>query len=136
MPSAPSVSVSITGSGLFTPPASITNAELAASLTVSVEKWNADHAVDIAAGTVDARELPDETFIEKASGIASRYVMEKSGVLDPDRMRPILPLRSEDELGVQAEMSMPAILDALVQAGRRSSDVDAVIVGCSNLQRA
>ncbi|MCH9837537.1 beta-ketoacyl-ACP synthase III [bacterium] len=136
MPSAPSVSVSITGSGLFTPPASITNAELAASLTVSVEKWNADHAVDIAAGTVGARELPDETFIEKASGIASRYVMEKSGVLDPDRMRPILPLRSEDELGVQAEMSMPAILDALVQAGRRSSDVDAVIVGCSNLQRA
>ena len=135
MSPASSVGVSITGTGLFTPPESITNAELAASLTASVEKWNVDHADEIAAGTVAARDLPDEAFIEKASGIGSRYVMEKSGVLDPDRMRPILPMRTEDELGLQAEMSMPAILDALAQAGRQPSDVDAVIVGCSNLQR-
>jgi beta-ketodecanoyl-[acyl-carrier-protein] synthase len=33
-------------------------------------------------------------------------------------------------------MAMPAILEALAQAGRKGSDVDAVIVGCSNLQRA
>ena len=136
MAPASTVSVSITGSGLFTPPESISNAELAASLIASVEKWNADHGDDIAAGTVAARDLPDEAFIEKASGIGSRYVMEKSGVLDPDRMRPILPLRAEAELGVQAEMSMPAILEALAQAGRHPTDVDAVIVGCSNLQRA
>ncbi len=136
MASAPSASVSITGTGLFTPDESISNAELAASLTASVEKWNADHADEIAAGSIVARELPDEEFIEKASGIASRYVMEKSGVLDPDRMRPRLPLRTEDELGIQAEMSLPAIHEALDQAGRSPSDVDAVIVGCSNLQRA
>jgi beta-ketodecanoyl-[acyl-carrier-protein] synthase len=131
-----SVDVSITGTGLFTPSESISNAELAASLSASVERWNADHADEIAAGTMTARELPDEAFIEKASGIASRFVMEKSGVLDPDRMRPRLPLRSEDELGIQAEMSLPAIHEALGQAGREPSDVDAVIVGCSNLQRA
>ncbi len=136
MPPASPVGVSITGTGLFTPPESISNAELAASLTASVERWNAEHADEIGAGTVAARDLPDEAFIEKASGIGSRYVMEKSGVLDPDRMRPILPLRGEDELGVQAEMSMPAILEALAQAGRQPSEVDAVIVGCSNLQRA
>jgi beta-ketodecanoyl-[acyl-carrier-protein] synthase len=136
MTPATSASVSITGTGLFTPPESISNAELAASLTASVETWNAENADRIAAGISAARDLPDEAFIEKASGIGSRYVMEKSGVLDPDRMRPILPLRSEDELGVQAEMSMPAILEALAQAGREPSDVDAVIVGCSNLQRA
>jgi beta-ketodecanoyl-[acyl-carrier-protein] synthase len=136
MTPATSASVSITGTGLFTPPESISNAELAASLTASVEMWNAENADRIAAGISAARDLPDEAFIEKASGIGSRYVMEKSGVLDPDRMRPILPLRSEDELGVQAEMSMPAILEALAQAGREPSDVDAVIVGCSNLQRA
>jgi beta-ketodecanoyl-[acyl-carrier-protein] synthase len=136
MTPATSASVSITGTGLFTPPESISNAELAASLTASVEMWNAENADRIAAGISAARDLPDEAFIEKASGIGSRYVMEKSGVLDPHRMRPILPLRSEDELGVQAEMSMPAILEALAQAGREPSDVDAVIVGCSNLQRA
>ncbi|MGK0277124.1 MAG: beta-ketodecanoyl-[acyl-carrier-protein] synthase, partial [Ilumatobacter sp.] len=58
------------------------------------------------------------------------------GVLDPDRMRPRLETRSEDELGIQAEMALPAIREALAQAGRQGSDVDAVIVGCSNLQRA
>jgi len=129
-------SVSITGTGLFTPPESISNAELAASLTASVEKWNGAHAAEIEAGAVEARSAPDEAFIVKASGIESRYVMEKSGVLDPDRMRPRLETRSEDELGIQAEMALPAIREALAQAGRQESDVDAVIVGCSNLQRA
>ena len=130
------VGVSITGTGLFTPTESISNAELAASLSRSVEHWNALHVDEISAGTLVARDLPDEAFILKASGIASRHVMEKSGVLDPERMRPHLPLRTEDELGVQAEMSMPAIHEALAQAGRQPGDVDAVIVGCSNLQRA
>ena len=131
-----SVSVSITGTGLFTPSESISNAELAASLTASVEKWNAEHADEIAAGKFEARALPDEEFIEKASGIGSRFVMEKSGVLDPDRMRPHLPTRAEDELSVTAEMAMPAIHQALEQAGRTGADVDAVILGASNLQRA
>ncbi len=129
-------SVSITGTGLFTPPESVSNAELVASLTEAVLKWNAEHAEEIAGGEVAERNVPDEEFIVKASGIQRRYVMEKSGVLDPARMRPRLETRGEDELGIQAEMSMPAILEALAQAGREPSDVDAVIVGCSNLQRA
>ena len=129
-------SVSITGTGLFTPSESISNAELCASLAASVEKWNAEHADEVAAGTLVKRSVPDEEFIVKASGIESRYVMEKTGVLDPDRMRPRLETRSEDQLGIQAEMALPAIRDALAQAGRVDTDVDAVIVGCSNLQRA
>lgn len=128
--------VSITGTGLFTPPESISNAELVTSLTESATTWNTEHAAEIGRGEVAERALPDEQFIVKASGIEARYVMEKSGVLDPTRMRPRLDTRSEDELGVQAEMSLPAIHDALAQAGRSPSDVDAVIVGCSNLQRA
>ncbi len=129
-------SVSITGTGLFTPTESISNAELCVSLTASVERWNDDHAAEIAAGSLIARSAPDEAFILKASGIESRYVMEKSGVLDPDRMRPRLETRSEGQLGIQAEMALPAIREALAQAGRTGADVDAVIVGCSNLQRA
>jgi beta-ketodecanoyl-[acyl-carrier-protein] synthase len=129
-------SVSITGTGLFTPPESISNAELVASLTEAVLKWNAEHAEEIARGDVAERAVPDEEFIVKASGIERRYVMEKSGVLDPARMRPRLETRREDQLGIQAEMSMPAIHEALAQAGREPGDVDAVIVGCSNLQRA
>jgi beta-ketodecanoyl-[acyl-carrier-protein] synthase len=129
-------SVSITGTGLFTPPDSVSNAELVASLTEAVLKWNAEHAEEIATGEVAERAVPDEEFIVKASGIERRYVMEKSGVLDPARMRPRLETRGEDQLGIQAEMSMPAIHEALAQAGREPGDVDAVIVGCSNLQRA
>jgi beta-ketodecanoyl-[acyl-carrier-protein] synthase len=129
-------SVSITGSGLFTPPETITNAELVASLIEATLKWNAEHAEQIAAGELTERPLPDEEFIVRASGIERRHVMEKSGVLDPARMRPRLETRSEDELGIQAEMALPAIDEALAQAGRSRGDVDAVIVGCSNLQRA
>ncbi len=128
--------VVITGTGLFAPPNQISNAELVASLTVAVERWNSEHAADIAAGLLTERSAPNEEFIVKASGIESRYVMDKEGVLDPDRLRPRLELRSEDQLGLQAEMAMPAILGALAQAGRTGADVDAIIVGCSNLQRA
>ncbi|MEM9710961.1 MAG: beta-ketoacyl-ACP synthase III [Actinomycetota bacterium] len=128
--------VVISGTGLFTPAESIDNDELVASLTVATERWNAEHADDIATGTVEARPLPDASFIEKASGITARYVVEKSGVLDPDRLRPRLPTRSEDELGLQAEMAIPAIEEALAAAGREPTDVDAIILGASNLQRA
>lgn len=130
------VDVSITGTGLFTPPESVSNAELVESLSESASKWNAEHAEEIASGELSERALPNEEFILKASGIKSRYVMEKSGVLDPDRMRPRLEQRSEDQIGIQAEMALPAVREALAQAGRAEADVDAVIVGCSNLQRA
>jgi beta-ketodecanoyl-[acyl-carrier-protein] synthase len=131
-----STEVVITGTGLFTPPHAITNAELAASLTIAVEAWNAEHAADIEAGVALARTLPDAEFIEKASGIKSRYVMEREGVLDPERLRPHLPTRTEDEPSLQVEMSLPAVYEALAQAGRRPDEVDCVIVGCSNIQRA
>ena len=133
-PIAPSVVV--TGTGLAHPPHTVSNAELVASLAESVRIWNDAHADEIERGEIAARAVPDEEFIVKASGIRSRYVIEKEGVLDPMRMRPLLPRRSEDELGIQAEMSLPAVMEALEQAGRTPADVDAIIVGCSNLQRA
>ncbi len=128
--------VVITGTGLYTPPYSISNAELAASLSIAVNRWNGDHASEIEAGVIEARTLPDPEFIEKASGIKSRYVMDKVGVLDPERFRPHLPTRTEDEHSLQVEMSLPAVHEALAQAGRRPDEVDCVIVGCSNIQRA
>lgn len=128
--------VVITGTGLFTPPHSISNAELVASLTAAVERWNADHADEIGRGELAPRSAPDEEFIVKASGIRSRHVVEKAGVLDPERLRPRLECRAEDRLGIQAEMSLPAVHEALAAAGRSAAEVDAIIVGCSNLQRA
>ena len=126
----------ITGTGLFTPPDSVTNAELVASLGAANEKWNAEHRSEIERGDLEERDMPSEKFILRASGIGHRFMMDKKGVLDPDRLRPRLSLRSEDELSIQAEICMTAAQQALAQAGRQATDVDAVIVGCSNLQRA
>lgn len=126
----------VTGTGLFTPPHSISNAELVESLTVATERWNEENAPAIERGELAARPIPDAEFIEKASGIRSRFVMEKDGILDPDRLRPHLPTRSDDEHSLQVEMSLPAVYEALAQAGRRPDEVDCVIVGASNIQRA
>ena len=126
----------ITGTGLFTPTDSVTNAELVESLGAANEKWNAAHSSQIESGEIEERDMPSEKFIMRASGIGHRFVMDKKGVLDPDRLRPHLPLRGEDERSIQAEICMIAAQEALGQAGRQGADVDAVIVGCSNLQRA
>ncbi len=126
----------ITGTGLFTPPDSVTNAELVESLGAANEKWNAEHHAQIESGDLEERDMPSEKFILRASGIGHRFVMDKKGVLDPGRLRPRLPLRSEDELSIQAEICLVAAREALAQAGRRGDELDAVIVGCSNLQRA
>jgi beta-ketodecanoyl-[acyl-carrier-protein] synthase len=130
------VACAISGTGLWVPSESISNAELVASQQQAVERWNAAHAAEIAAGRAEARDPTTEAFIVKASGIRRRYVIEKSGVLDPERLRPHLPLRGEAELGVQAEIALAAAREALEAAGREGSDVDAVLVACSNLQRA
>ena len=126
----------ITGTGLYTPPCSVTNEELVESLSVATERFNAEHAEAIAREEIEPRELPSDQFIRKASGIGHRYVVEKEGVLDPERLRPRLPTRGEDELSLQAEICLVAAKEALAQADRSGDEIDAVIVGCSNLQRA
>lgn len=128
--------VVITGTGLFAPAESVSNDELVESLVAATQKWNADHAAEIAAGELEERAEPVAEFIYRASGIKARYVMEKSGLLDPDRLRPRLETRSEDQLAIQAEMAIPAVEDALAAAGRTGADVDCIIVGASNIQRA
>ncbi len=129
-------SVVISGTGLYTPEQSISNKELVDSFNAYVEKFNQQHAEAITAGEIEPLQGSSVEFIEKASGIKSRYVMDKDGILDVNRMRPYLPERSNDEPSIQCEMAVAAANEALQQAGRVASDVDAVIVACSNLQRA
>jgi beta-ketodecanoyl-[acyl-carrier-protein] synthase len=128
--------VVISGTGLFTPTQSISNAELVATFNAYVEQWNRDNANAIAEGRLTPLAESSEAFIEKASGIKSRFVIDKSGVLDPQRMCPDIPERSDDQPSLQCEMAVAAARDALAQSGRSAADIDAVIVACSNLQRA
>ncbi len=127
--------VHITGTGLFTPEESVSNEELVTAFNAYVENFNAEHAADIEAGTVEALAESSVAFIEKASGIKSRFVMNKSGIIDPEIMCPRLPERSNDEPSILAEMSIRATQEAMKQAGIEGTDIDAVLVACSNLQR-
>ena len=125
----------ISATGLFTPPESVSNEELVASFNTYVAQFNAAHAAAIAAGEVAELAPSSVEFIEKASGIKSRYVMSKGPVLDPAIMTPRWPERSNEELSVLAEMGVKAAQQALNAAGRDAKDVDAVLCACSNLER-
>ena len=128
--------VVISGTGLFTPPHSISNEELVVAFNAYAEQFNADNATAIGAGELAPIETSSAGFIEKASGIKSRYVMEKEGILDPARMTARIAEREDEALSLQAEMCVAAARDALARAGRTASDIDMVLVACSNMQRA
>ena len=126
----------IAATGLFTPAERVTNAELVEAFNAYVELFNARHAGEIEAGSVQALAPSSVEFIEKASGIKSRYVMNRSGVVDPEVMHPLIPERSNDELSIMAEIGVAAAKDALARWGKDASQIDAVICAASNMQRA
>lgn len=125
----------IAATGLFTPDQSISNAELVGAYNAWAERWNAENAQAIAAGELEARTPSSTEFIEKASGIRSRFVLDKTGVLDPARMRPVLPERSNDELSILAEMAVKAAQQAIAAWGKPVSEIGAVLCAASNMQR-
>ncbi|MDX2089389.1 MAG: beta-ketoacyl-ACP synthase III [Kofleriaceae bacterium] len=126
---------SITGHGVWHPANVLTNDELVAAFNEFVRRTNAKHADEIAAGTREALKESSSEFIVKASGIKRRYVEDKTGLVDPERMCPNIKDRPEESLSIQAEYSVNAAKKALERAGRHGEDVDLVVLGCSNLQR-
>ncbi len=126
----------IAATGLFTPPNAISNEELVEAFNTYVERFNADNAAGVAAGTVTALQGSSPEFIVKASGIRSRYVMDKTGIIDPAIMRPNLPERSNDELTILAEMAVAAAREAIARWGKPVERIDAVLCAASNMQRA
>ncbi|WP_370237895.1 beta-ketoacyl-ACP synthase III [Brevundimonas sp.] len=133
--SASSPTAVIAATGLFTPEQSISNAELVEAYNAWAELENARHADEIAAGTRQALTPSSVEFIEKASGIKSRFVLDKTGVLDPERMVPHLPERSNDELSILAEMAVKAAQEAIAAWGKPVSEIGAVLCAASNMQR-
>ena len=126
---------SITGHGVWHPSTALSNDELCAAFNEFVRLDNAKNAEAIAAGKQEALRESTPEFIEKASGIKQRYVQDKTGICDPERMCPNIPDRPEEELSWQAEYAVHAARRALEVAGRAPEDVDLVVLGASNLQR-
>ena len=125
----------ISGTGLWVAPQVISNAELVDSYNQYAQIHNARHAAEIEAGTKTALAPSSVEFIEKASGIQQRYVVDKTGVLDPLRMRPRLQQRPDEQLSLMAEVAVDAAGQALAAAGRKAQDVGMVICAASNMQR-
>ena len=117
----------ITGAGVWHPEHVLGNEELCVAFNEYVRRANA-------AGAQLKESSPE--FIEKASGIKQRYIVEKTGVLDPERMCPNVPDRRDDELSLQAELAVNAVQRALAAAGRVGEDVDLIVCSTSMLQRA
>ncbi|MFT6331099.1 MAG: beta-ketodecanoyl-[acyl-carrier-protein] synthase [Bermanella sp.] len=128
--------VVMSGTGLWTPKHSITNEELINSYNDYSDKFNAQNAAKIATGEIEAKPHSSAEFVEKASGIKSRYIYEKEGVLDINRMRPIIAERNDDQISNQAEIAVAAARKAMKAANKTADDIDAVIVSCAYVQRS
>ena len=125
----------IAATGLYTPDQSVSNEELVAAYNAYAERFNAAHAAEIEAGDVEALTPSSVEFIEKASGIKSRFVVDKAGIIDPDRMAPHIAARGDDELSLLAEMAVKAARDAIAAWGKPVSEIGAVLCAASNMQR-
>jgi beta-ketodecanoyl-[acyl-carrier-protein] synthase len=136
MTSQKSYSVVISGTGLFTPEHIITNEELVDAYNQWAARYNQKYAKDIEKGKLEAKPESSVEFIIKASGIKQRFAYVKDGILDIERMRPYFPERVEEDLSDQAEMALHAARNAIQAAGKKASDIDAVIVSCAYTQRS
>ena len=126
----------MSGTGIFVPEEQVSNDELVIAFNQYVDNYNSAHAAEIDSGKIAALDHSSSDFIFKASGIERRYVLNKSGIIDPDKLAPVLAERTNEEISVLAEIGVKAAEKALDDASLSADDIDAVIVACSNMQRA
>lgn len=126
----------ISGSGVFIPPHTVSNEELVKSYNEYVDVFNQHNESEIQQGTCEALQKSSTEFIEKASGIKARYAMYKEGILDKNRMRPVVPEREEDTPLEVVTMAIAAAKEAMQEANVSADEIDMVILSTTNHQRA
>ncbi len=123
--------VIIRGIGAEIPEPVISNDDLVTSFNSWVDTEN----VRRAATGEPLLQKSDSAFIEHASGVKTRHVIEREGILDPTRMVPRIPARPDDALSLQAEFGIASASKAIAHAGIEPSDIDLVICSSSHQQR-
>lgn len=122
----------ISGTGIYIPPEKISNQEL-------VEAYNAyaDKVNEANQDNDDHQPLmhSDAEFIERVSGIKTRHVMVREGILDIDQMSPLMKPRPDDQPSYQCEMALAAAKQAMNAAGKTADDIDSIIFTSSILER-
>jgi beta-ketodecanoyl-[acyl-carrier-protein] synthase len=96
--------IHLAGTGIWYPDNLITNDELVKSFNSYVDHFNQANEKGIKDGKVEAMLHSSSEFIEKASGIETRYVIDKEGILDISRMMPRVINEDESRLSVHAKM--------------------------------
>lgn len=119
----------ITNISFLVPEQEISNEELVESYNQFVEQHNLKHP--------DSQiQKSSSKFIYQASGIKKRYTHDKQGILDINKMSPSILNRSKEALSFQAEFAVKACEKLKEQSGDDLHDVNAVIISCSNFERA
>ena len=63
-------------------------------------------------------------------------MLDKTGIIDPQRMAPHLPERSNEDLSILAEIAVKAAQQAIAAWGKPVSEIGAVLCAASNMERA
>ena len=127
--------IHIAGTGIWYPEEMITNDEIVESYNSYVDNFNHKNADEIDNGNMVAMEHSSAEFIEKASGIKTRYVIDKKNILDIDKMMPQVEHEDESKLSIHAVVGVNAAKKAMEQANVSASDIDGVILGTSHAAR-
>ena len=127
--------IHIAGTGIWFPEQKVTNEEIVNSYNSYVENFNKINKESIDKGSILPMEYSSAEFIEKASGIKSRYMIDKEGSLDINRMMPRVDNEHPDRLSIHAKAGIEAAKKAMEQAEVSSDQIDAVIVGTSHAPR-
>ena len=127
--------IHIAGTGIWYPEDVITNDEIVISFNKYVDNFNEVNKDSISSGIFNKLEHSSVEFIEKASGIKTRHVVDKKNILDVDRMMPSLKHEDESRLSIHAVAGIEAAKKAMMQADVTSDDIDAVILGTSHNAR-
>ena len=125
----------IAGTGIWYPDESISNDEIVESFNSYVDTFNAANKDAISNDQTLKLEYSSTEFIEKASGIKTRYVIDKKNILDINKMMPSVVHEDESKMSIHAEVGIKAGLKALENADMSTSDIDAVILGTSHAAR-
>ena len=92
--SRPTTATAITGTGVWHPEHVLDNAELCVAFNEFVRRDNLAHAAEIEAGTRQPLKPSSPEFIEHASGIKTRYIVDKTIWFDdPSARLGMLPER-------------------------------------------
>tara|TARA_B100001250_G_C19466064_1_gene642404 strand:- start:15 stop:683 length:669 start_codon:yes stop_codon:yes gene_type:complete len=125
----------IAGTGIWYPKDQISNDEIVCSYNAYVDKYNQSNESEINQGKIIALEHSSTSFIEKASGIKTRHVIDKKNILDIEKMMPNVDHEDESKLSIHAVVAIEAANKAMEQAGLKPADIDGVILGTSHAAR-